>query len=52
MFTKNFNSKVSSTFKRDAAFIIATDNVNAKHLLTFAQYEFDLSELMSLRKTI
>ncbi len=45
MFTKNFNSKVSATFKRDAASIIATDSITAKHLLAFAQYEFDLSEL-------
>ncbi|WP_367771626.1 hypothetical protein AB3G33_16260 [Flavobacterium sp. WC2421] len=45
MFTKNFNSKVSSTFKRDAASIIATDTLTAKHLLDFAQYAFDLSEL-------
>lgn len=45
MFTKNFNSKVSTTFKRDAASIIATDTVTANHLLDFAQYEFDLSEL-------
>jgi hypothetical protein len=54
MFTKNFNSKVSSTFKRDAASIIATDTVNAKHLLDFAQYEFDLSELYArkLRKDL
>jgi hypothetical protein len=54
MFTKDFNSKVSSTFKRDAASIIATDTVNAKHLLDFAQYEFDLSELYArkLRKDL
>ncbi|WP_367754737.1 hypothetical protein [Flavobacterium sp. WC2430] len=45
MFTKNFNSKVNSTFKRDAASIISTDSITAKHLLDFAQYEFDLSEL-------
>tara|TARA_R110000868_G_scaffold98253_4_gene270334 strand:+ start:9913 stop:10500 length:588 start_codon:yes stop_codon:yes gene_type:complete len=45
MFTKNFNSKVSATFKRDAASIIATDSITAKHLLDFGQYEFDLSEL-------
>lgn len=54
MFTKNFNSKVSSTFKRDAASIIATDTITAKHLLDFAQYEFDLSELYArkLRKDL
>tara|TARA_R110002126_G_scaffold171761_2_gene320532 strand:- start:372 stop:959 length:588 start_codon:yes stop_codon:yes gene_type:complete len=49
MFTKNFNSKVNSTFKRDAASIIATDSITAKHLLDFAQYEFDLSELYARR---
>lgn len=54
MFTKNFNSKVSSTFKREAASIIATDTITAKHLLDFAQYEFDLSELYArkLRKDL
>ncbi len=54
MFTKNFNSKVSSSFKRDAASIIATDSVTAKHLLDFCQYEFDLSELYArkLRKDL
>jgi hypothetical protein len=54
MFTKNFNSKVNSTFKRDAASIIATDTTTANHLLNFAQYEFDLSELYArkLRKDL
>lgn len=54
MFTKNFNSKVSCTFKRDAASIIATDNRTANYLVNFAQYEFDLSELYArkLRKEI
>jgi hypothetical protein len=54
MFTKNFNSKVNSTFKRDAASIIATDNSAAQYLINFAQYEFDLSELYArkLRKEI
>jgi hypothetical protein len=54
MFTKNFNSKVSCTFKRDAASIIATDNSTANYLVNFAQYEFDLSELYArkLRKEI
>ncbi|MFV8370316.1 hypothetical protein [Flavobacterium sp. LB2R40] len=54
MFTKNFNSKVNSTFKRDAASIIATDTTTANYLINFAQYEFDLSELYArkLRKEI
>ena len=54
MFTKNFNSKVNSTFKRDAASIIATDTNSAMFLMNFAQYEFDLSELYArkLRKDI
>jgi hypothetical protein len=54
MFTKNFNSKVNSTFKRDAASIIAIDTNTANYLVNFAQYEFDLSELYArkLRKEI
>lgn len=54
MFTKNFNSKVSCTFKRDAASIIATNNNTATYLVNFAQYEFDLAELYArkLRKEI
>ena len=54
MFTKNFNAKVISSFKRDAASIIVTDSITAKYLLNFAQYEFDLSELYArkLRKEI
>ena len=45
MFTKNFNSKVSTTFKRESALLIATDTTTAKRMVKFAQYEFDLSEL-------
>ncbi len=45
MFTKNFNSKVNCSFNRDAASIIAPDSLTALHLLSFARYEFDLSEL-------
>ena len=54
MFTKNFNSKVSNTFKRDAASIIAIDEANAQYLVDFAQYGFDLTELYArkLRKKI
>ena len=54
MFTKNFNSKVSSTFKRESASIIATDTITAERMVKFAQYEFDLSELYArkLRKDL
>ncbi len=45
MFTKNFNSKVSNSFKRESASIIAPDTSTALNLLSFAQYQFDLSEL-------
>ena len=45
MFTKNFNSKVSTTFKRESALLIATDTTTANRMVKFAQYEFDLSEL-------
>ncbi len=54
MFTKNFNSKVSNTFKRDSSSMVAIDNENAKKMLSFVQYEFDLSEVYArkLRKKI
>ena len=45
MITKNFNSKVNCSFKRDAAVIVAPDTLMALDLLAFARYEFDLSEL-------
>jgi hypothetical protein len=45
MFTKNFNSKVTCIFNRDAASLIAPDSVTALQILNFARYEFDLSEL-------
>ncbi len=45
MFTKSFNSKVSNSFKRESASIIAPDTSTALNLLSFAQYQFDLSEL-------
>ncbi|HYF69290.1 MAG TPA: hypothetical protein VD884_14195 [Ohtaekwangia sp.] len=45
MFTKNFNSKVSCTFTRNAASLIAPDEEIAASLINFAQFEFDLSEL-------
>jgi len=54
VFTKNFNSKVSSTFKQESASIIATDTITAERMVKFAQYEFDLSELYArkLRKDL
>ncbi len=45
MFTKNFNSKVSCTFARDASSLIASDEKMAECLLKFSQFDFDLSEL-------
>ena len=45
MFTKNFNSKVSCNFTKDAASIIAPDEETANSLVQFAQFDFDLSEL-------
>ena len=45
MFTKNFNSKVSCTFHKDAAVIMAPDSLEAKRLITLVKFDFDLSEL-------
>jgi hypothetical protein len=45
MTTKNFNGKVSCSFKRDAAAMVAPDSSIAYSLLNFARYEFDLAEL-------
>ncbi|GLU54585.1 hypothetical protein [Dyadobacter frigoris] len=45
MFTKNFNSKVNTTFTRNASYIIAADTISRDKLLKFARAEFDLSEL-------
>jgi hypothetical protein len=45
MSTKNFNSKVNTTFTRDTASIIAPDEITASYLLNFARYGFDLAEL-------
>jgi hypothetical protein len=54
MFTKNFNTKVNCSFKRDAASLIAPDSSFAMDLVNFARYEFDLSELYArkLRKRL
>lgn len=45
MFTKNFNSKVSCTFRSEASALVAPDSTIARQLLAFARYEFDLYEL-------
>ena len=45
MFTKNFNSKVSCTFKRDAAVIVAPDSLTAERLMALVKFDFDLTEL-------
>lgn len=54
MFTKNFNSKVSCTFTRDASLMVAPDSIYALNLLNFARFEFDLAELYArkLRKKL
>jgi hypothetical protein len=43
--TKNFNSKVKSTFNRSAAVIVAPDTITAMQLVSVGQFNFDLSEL-------
>ena len=45
MFTKNFNSKVSNTFNKNAAVLISPNLEIANSLLDFANYQFDLVEL-------
>lgn len=47
MFTKNFNTKVTTTFNRKAAVITAPDTTAAQQLVDFGQYSFDLTELYS-----
>lgn len=49
MFTKNFNSKVVTTFNKNAALITAPDSAIAQELVNFGQYSFDLTELYSRR---
>lgn len=44
-FTKNFNAKVNTVFKRSASAIVALDSQHAENILKFANYQFDLSEL-------
>ncbi|MBC7388533.1 MAG: hypothetical protein H7329_04920 [Opitutaceae bacterium] len=45
MFTKNFNPKVNCTFNRKASSLIAPDKETANFLVSFARFEFDLTEL-------
>ena len=45
MFTKNFNEKVSCTFRPGASVLVAPDSVIALQLLAVARYQFDLNEL-------
>lgn len=45
MFTKNFNSKVSCIFNRDAAVIKAADSLVAERIIALVKFDFDLSEL-------
>jgi hypothetical protein len=45
MFTKNFNSKVTSTFNKNAAVLVAPNLEIANSLLAFANFQFDLVEL-------
>lgn len=54
VFTRNFNSKVSTTFERNASVLIAPDEITALKLVKFAQLGFDLAELYSrkLRKIL
>lgn len=54
LFTKNFNSKVSNSFKPNASSLVAPDEKTANDLKNFAKYQFDLSELYArkLRKRL
>ncbi|MGB3144181.1 MAG: hypothetical protein WBB24_08730 [Maribacter sp.] len=45
MFTKNFNSKITCSFHKDAASLMAPDSVKAQQLVRLTQFDFDLSEL-------
>jgi len=45
MFTKNFNSKVGNTFKRNSSSIVAPDPEIAASLVKFSQFQFDVTEL-------
>lgn len=45
MFTKNFNSKVVTSFYPQSAYYTAPDSLTAKDLLEYARLTFDLTEL-------
>jgi hypothetical protein len=45
MFTKNFNSKVDCSFKRELSVLVAPDTTMANNMVAFSRYEFDLCEL-------
>lgn len=45
MFTKNFNSKVKTTFTRSASFIQTSDSLISQRLVKLSQVEFDMAEL-------
>jgi hypothetical protein len=45
MFTKNFNSKLTCSFDKELAKLIAPDSVTANQLLRLVRFDFDLSEL-------
>ena len=45
MLTKNFNSKVTCSFKPEAAMILAPDTATATDLLEFAKFDFDRAGL-------
>lgn len=47
MFTKNFNSKVSTIFYPDASALVAPDTTIALYLVAYVQVIFDLTELYS-----
>lgn len=54
VFTKNFNSKVNSTFNRSSAVLICRDTVMAMDMVRFSRFDFDLVELYArkLRKAL
>ncbi len=47
MFTKNFNSYVTTYWNRESAIIVATDSTSAQQLVEVGQYYFDITELYS-----
>ncbi|WP_338237222.1 hypothetical protein [Persicobacter diffluens] len=53
-FTKNFNNRVKTVFRKSSSTIIANDSTNAQHMVALGNYEFDLVELYSrkLRKAL